>query len=105
MQAKARTQQQYLLQTLTVLQIPFVQAEFVHLFLLPWILRGSIQYADSSSEWFSCSMDENAKKVWRRKGRTNGALPGFLVNGEVRFVFDFSRMGNGDANEYMMLSF
>lgn len=29
------------------------------------------------------SMDEDAKRLWRRKGRTDGKLPGFLVDGEV----------------------
>lgn len=28
-------------------------------------------------------MDEEGKRIWRRKGRTDGKLPGFLVDGEV----------------------
>ncbi|CED82238.1 Uncharacterized conserved protein [Phaffia rhodozyma] len=56
MQAKARTQQEYLLRTLAVLGIPFNQAD--------------------------CALDEDAKRVWRRKGKSNGVLPGYLVDGE-----------------------
>lgn len=58
MQPAARQKQEYLIRTLNALRIPYEQCDV--------------------------SMDEESKKVWRRKGRTNGQLPGFLVDGEVR---------------------
>jgi hypothetical protein len=61
--AKQRTEQEYLIRTLSTLSIPFVKLDV--------------------------SLDEDAKRIWRRKGRTDGKLPGFLVGGEFVGVSPF----------------
>jgi len=50
--------QEHLLRTLSTLRIPFTICDV--------------------------SMDEAGKRLWRRRGRTDGRLPGFLVDEEVR---------------------
>lgn len=55
--ARPRTQQEYLIRTLLTLRIP--------------------------CDVVDVSLDEEGKRIWRRKGRTDGKLPGFLVDGEV----------------------
>ncbi|KAL7410230.1 hypothetical protein BDY24DRAFT_184863 [Mrakia frigida] len=54
--ARPRTQQEYLIRTLYTLRIP--------------------------CDVVDVSLDEEGKRIWRRKGRTDGKLPGFLVDGE-----------------------
>lgn len=109
---RQRSQQEYLIRILTTLRIPFDACDVsldgtAGVSLSPSPPACTPEGVTASSfhafTYRHHAPTELGKRIWRRKGRTNGALPGYLVRGEVspNVLFD-DKLKSGGALTYWL---